>query len=540
MHRIFQVPEILNIIFGCLDGDDCDATLSAVARTCKVFEEIALENLWHTQSSLIPLLRIAPDAFEDKPNQEAIDSIKSKKSLKPADVMQLLSNRTFYGVRPLLPSESQRIYKYSSKIKRFETSDILNPSIDAASVFPILFNCDRDQHLFSNLRFLDWPIAGIQRADDSIIVRFMGPKLTSIDLYCFGDLNLDMAVIDILRNRCHMLSELAMGCTYNPGLSLALRDLFDSSNMLRRVDCDVELDICHVVSLSKLPNLEALEISLRNGAAASRDVLSSPPSAFPSLESLVLHSNDFKALHSFFQLNFFGHLSSISLHHSSFNAPRINDIENLFKIIAKHCCPDVLNSIVLEIKPTQSDVFSGAAALTGNTLKPLFHFSNIKVFKVRGEICYNISDSDIENITTAWPLLRLLFFDPDCGLWPSPSLVSLRALHSLANNCSALQSFGALLEVKEFHMPMEYCGIRRKAFRHLHVGPSEIIEPDAVGYIAATLSELFYGITSLHSWVGYAQDDTHAAAQSERWKSVYKTYVLLSSVRLHERKLLSR
>lgn len=76
MHCCLQISEITAQIcaelvcrdLGCLDTfagrvdhDHYPATLAALARTCHALEEPALDALWKTQSSLIPLILCMPE-----------------------------------------------------------------------------------------------------------------------------------------------------------------------------------------------------------------------------------------------------------------------------------------------------------------------------------------------------------------------------------------------------------------------------------------------------------------------------------------------
>lgn len=66
-HRCLDIYEILEHIFRLLssrEGGRHLRTLAALARTCKSFSEPALDLLWHSQTSLVPLIsNLPPDAY---------------------------------------------------------------------------------------------------------------------------------------------------------------------------------------------------------------------------------------------------------------------------------------------------------------------------------------------------------------------------------------------------------------------------------------------------------------------------------------------
>jgi hypothetical protein len=64
MHKCLEIPEISGLIFDSLLNDapsgESRRTMLALALTCRGFEDIALDVLWHTQTSLVPLIKCTP------------------------------------------------------------------------------------------------------------------------------------------------------------------------------------------------------------------------------------------------------------------------------------------------------------------------------------------------------------------------------------------------------------------------------------------------------------------------------------------------
>lgn len=58
MHHCLQLQELLPIIFRNHAHDA--KMLARLARTCKAFQDPALNLLWHSQNTLLPLLRCLP------------------------------------------------------------------------------------------------------------------------------------------------------------------------------------------------------------------------------------------------------------------------------------------------------------------------------------------------------------------------------------------------------------------------------------------------------------------------------------------------
>ncbi len=62
MHRCLRVPELLTHIFQMIQAEPggC-ATIAVLARTAKCFHDAALDTLWQTQASLVPLVKCLPE-----------------------------------------------------------------------------------------------------------------------------------------------------------------------------------------------------------------------------------------------------------------------------------------------------------------------------------------------------------------------------------------------------------------------------------------------------------------------------------------------
>lgn len=76
-HYCLEIREILDNIFGYLVPYNYRGhglgTLAALARTCKTFSEPALDILWYSQDSVVPLISCLPsDALSFAPISEML------------------------------------------------------------------------------------------------------------------------------------------------------------------------------------------------------------------------------------------------------------------------------------------------------------------------------------------------------------------------------------------------------------------------------------------------------------------------------------
>lgn len=75
MHRCLQIYEILHIISSHLIQLKLEASLAALARTCKAIEGPALDCLWHDQETIYNILSCMPrdlfDVYADKSGSQS-------------------------------------------------------------------------------------------------------------------------------------------------------------------------------------------------------------------------------------------------------------------------------------------------------------------------------------------------------------------------------------------------------------------------------------------------------------------------------------
>ncbi len=71
MHSCLRVPELLDVIFQIVQSEGRgNATIIALACTAKCFHAIALDTLWQTQASLVPLVKCFPDELLTETREE--------------------------------------------------------------------------------------------------------------------------------------------------------------------------------------------------------------------------------------------------------------------------------------------------------------------------------------------------------------------------------------------------------------------------------------------------------------------------------------
>ena len=87
-HRCLEIPEILGLIFDSILNDapsgESRRTVLALALTCHGFKDTALDVLWYTQTSLVPLIKCMPsDLWRESPADFYRDFVSFSSRLAP-------------------------------------------------------------------------------------------------------------------------------------------------------------------------------------------------------------------------------------------------------------------------------------------------------------------------------------------------------------------------------------------------------------------------------------------------------------------------
>lgn len=63
MHPCLSVPDIIHLICNEIRQQDRRSDLASLARTCRAWSEIALENLWYKIDSMEPFIKCMPQGL---------------------------------------------------------------------------------------------------------------------------------------------------------------------------------------------------------------------------------------------------------------------------------------------------------------------------------------------------------------------------------------------------------------------------------------------------------------------------------------------
>ncbi|KIJ62325.1 hypothetical protein HYDPIDRAFT_30580 [Hydnomerulius pinastri MD-312] len=482
MHRALLVPEVLYAIFVLVPGDDSSpltaacpkVTLAALARTCKVFTEEALNILWAELSDLSPLVRCLPeDSWTCTHGDDG----------ECYSFMKLLKEQHWATIRG-----------YTRRVRAL-TCAPHTPCLDRASVVALC--CPLvTLPLFPNLQRLRWHDRGKQIFP--FIHHFVGPKLTHLDFDCdvptwgVGELS----VLVSLPRLCPDLKTVALPRGSWPELCSAVSDTLCGWALLKTVHCDY-LNESALRHLGRVQSLEELSLML------------GPQISAHSVEKL---HNNFAELVSEYLVDAGG--TRRELH-----AEVARVIEETQSV---SCNPNHLHEIHV-VPYDVIDFPESLGVLTLADFSPLKRFAHLTV--VRIDIGYPIclSGEDFLDLTSAWPLLQCLFLNELAG-WRTTPTITPMCLVKLARKCRFLHTLGVAVDTIGFDsIPSDRpsLGYTNGAPFILNVLDSPI-EDSSITPPAALSSDLYPSLQSIDSWASHLEDNPGASHYTDLWLKLAK------------------
>ncbi|KAI0792617.1 hypothetical protein C8Q75DRAFT_804356 [Abortiporus biennis] len=479
MHDALRIAEIFDRVVQSLNDADRDIrTLAILARTCKTFQEQALDTLWYQQESLVPLLRLMPRVLKRgyterrsrySPSyiccedylegvnlweENNIRDIQGDEKFLPGFNLPLYSATkayrtnpestsiprgvvTFFVDGPTLSSEQQRIREYTRRIHKFSTfstGDSSHIYYDDTAL-EALFDCHAI--LFPRLSDLSWPISGIRSHQYSWFFKFLGPKLSEIhmrSLYSDHSLGarysgqLTKRTWKMLTSQAPGLRTLGIHCSLFPRLT---PDIWPQFSALRFVHLFVDLfDIQHWCRIAEIPNLQDLHCTfLKFSESTLKSRIEDFRCTFPYLRSFELTSNLEECV-QLFGCSWFSVLENLKV---SFNQT-LKDYDmpdpwvplNLLRLIPIHlhdCASTLVNlhiagrTIFTADYPTTEEELPSLSSATAHALKKIMeYYPNIQYLHLDDAYFFEPDDAFLEELAIYWPNLIKLHLDPN--RWP--------------------------------------------------------------------------------------------------------------------------
>ncbi|EPQ55489.1 hypothetical protein GLOTRDRAFT_93124 [Gloeophyllum trabeum ATCC 11539] len=479
--------------------------LRSLSLTCKTIHGVAVDELWKTLDSFVPLLKCLPDDAWHVDPESGLISV----------------------CRPLLPTDWARFQYYAPRVRSlFVGTDISAETLHDMCTYGRQYYED----LLPNLRKLSVSFSNVPFL--ACLQPLLNPDLRSLEfndcgckslptLSGLGDL-LSLATPELNNLVLEMPSVKRMKTRY-----LYRRGaLFSSPSPLQQLKTfawDLPLTPADVIHLAMLPQLVDICLDL---PANILDVQTlgatwSGCSAFPALRLLDVRGQTFS--HCTMFLRFLGKhsLRAVILHayNTSGDQEPIEIAEALKTLRENSCDPCLLESLAVRGQHHSPLRDALDYVLPFNTIRNLFVFRNMEYLLLDIPTTVDGDNDDLDELAQAWPRL----FELQLGDYPdaNDTRFTLRGLTSLARYCPSLSSLTIAINADLEHDnadldgTWEDLGIGEDLY-HLELAASSLRRPLPV---ARLLCRMFPNLRSVTGGGNRAAREVLEKYISEHWKT---------------------
>ncbi|KAJ7062625.1 hypothetical protein C8F01DRAFT_1134753 [Mycena amicta] len=504
MHRCLQIPEIAWQVAGHVP-ESHRKTLLALALTCRLFQDPALDQLWHDPGA---------------------DTLQYLIACFPPGVMtaSLVAGKFVVTVlRPVTLSDWERPRQYCARVRKYDFGYLACIKYsDALSLMSIWlpWPC-----LLPRLESLECDITHVQEATVAAqqIKLFFSPTLRKIQLLGPPALILSPLMMIIVRDMplTHLEIATGYGSEWTAGDCTAVSALARSLSRLQSLNVPgVDSDtLRHLTTLVGLSNLELNAL---------------PPEFLPThhmgptfltLKEFGISKADVPSVIRFLPL-----LANSPLQELTITPNRdatTAQITQLYAAVATAISVSALRSISLD-PSGNGDSTWGVSRDVFSCLRSFPALTSI-FLRSPGEL--DIDDSTVVMLVHACPLLETLHLGPH----NSTTLLTLAVLIPIARHCPALRNLGLTLNtspIPSSHLPsLTEERVVQDRLTELGVGYSRLVKEFPV---ARFLSSLFPSLREVYtSWAWH--DTPESTEMNSRWKEVEKLLPELREIREEEK-----
>ncbi|THV06035.1 hypothetical protein K435DRAFT_42476 [Dendrothele bispora CBS 962.96] len=554
---VLREPEVTKkILEAILESPNGKRSISRLARTCKAFQEPALDVLWRELDSLVPILALFPPVLLKKPKKPGLGFSKS-------------------------PSEGDwdKILQYGMRVRRVKYDD--TSKAVSSSIFPIFDETRPVDYILPNLQQLVWKVETSAGLDYCRL--FLNTKLENLSLEILGgghSKTLGTMLADIT-NRMNLRS---LSLVLPTTLPDSFVGLVSAQTGLRKLVLMAPGAVSPAVGrmAASLPELKSLQLDLTHRKLATVEGFfdqvprtdQSSGQSLSSEESIDRDSGvysgeeqDFSFTETREKLN--GHLKATGPFASIRHLHLTGDASHIHVFLKRFSGPLVQLDLVIEDPPETSDWKELSQLLSehfGRSLQALTisatgssRFSDLirstsraepptgrLSFEYFGSLpalnrleidlpeSFQFTENDIRTLASSCPYLEELKLCP-LARFPvqaGPPKLSLDALAPLMANCRRLHTLSVAVNARRASPEI----LAQRAFsssslRRLHVGHSWI--HDFV-HVAILISHLAPHLDSL-KWFHEKNRPGFIESNARGWEKVQDTLPHLQSVRLAER-----
>ncbi|KAJ7036640.1 hypothetical protein C8F04DRAFT_1095209 [Mycena alexandri] len=504
MHRALEILEIAEMVCCHLrpQGHCAGQTLAALAASCRIWQDPALDALWATQDSLIPILSCMPQGlFNVEPSLPYFDSFRRM-------------------VRSLTLADWKRLSLYSHRVKDLSTSF----ESKMAEIYLILNLCLSPTALFPNLQTLSWDLNSEEEFP------YIGRLITYIRIFLTSTLSgIAFGYTPSITN-CSLLSTLGRTCPHLTAVKITLTDDEDESDDSTEATSLFLCSLPHIESIT-VPRLEWTALkhiaqshrltSLSMDLLPDLSSLVSPPSpyTFAGLQHLQLEAAQVGETLRLLQTGNYGY--------------SVVEGMKLYTTLAVVCSPSSLIQLHIHLDGYYDTHDSAESAINDSMIRSLFPFRKLVCLTLTSTALFVIHDNTMMDAARAWPCLEELTLDfVSLPLVPPPSHLTLQSLCSLAQHCSRLRSLHITIDATVLPPPPAIAITPQRELTSMCIAHSAISQPRAV---ARLLSDIFPNFRHISASRRSSAMSVDMKATYARWEEVVSLVPEFVAVREEER-----
>ncbi|KIM40818.1 hypothetical protein M413DRAFT_445624 [Hebeloma cylindrosporum] len=476
--------EILDEIFHYVHCGNKGAArdMVALAQTCRAFEDMALNILWHTQNNFVHLIKtLPPRCWAENPETDIFYK-----------TFRLVT--TVKG-RPTM-DEFTRFKSYASRIRRVSYLPYAHHKESSVPRDQVALRTLMSYHelanhsVFPNLRQLEF--VDVKHAVGCLDIFLRSAKSISLslcwsDCYDVGFNSMFRTLFRIIEEHALNMEELDLG-SFQSGLTGnvdrdakdVFSDLVCKMSELRGMKTGSRsLNGRALRHLASLPRLHTLQIpNTPEDILDSVQRVQSSRMVFSELQQLTMHVGD---MSSFIRL--VDRLKPLRLRALTLFVrpiPSSTDIHSLFSALQESTQHADFRRFL--VKPSEAGQTQSSARRRGyvtipsSMLDPLLSFKNMTVVELNLPYSFDVGDGHVRAMAEAWPRLCRLQLGSLVG-WHVRSLVTCTGILSLVRGCRELEylavPFGGAGEFVPLRASLTLRDVNRK-IRYLYVGNGEM------------------------------------------------------------------
>ncbi|KAF8994457.1 hypothetical protein BDQ17DRAFT_1430991 [Cyathus striatus] len=525
---VLQIPEILMQI--CKHMMYQKPTLASLARTCRMFEEPALDVLWHSLNGFYPLAKCLPSNVWDEKEDGSGKYVELTQPLNPIDCSRLLHHAR--RVRCFVAGYWFHGYRNKKRVD--------------VSIYQALQVVMHNTKLLPNVQEITWS-CGMGLDISPFIQMFLGPNLTKINFHFSPPVSsVELTVILVLREHYPLLENVTFSYSVDAS-SLSIEsprqvtELISSSvfqwKNLKNLFVP-NLTYTALVRLSQLQNLQKLTIENHQLDNVEPVTMKG---GFPALIYIaILGCGRIMGFISLLKLMDYSPVRNILVNIEKIETS--SSLENVFFSINQHCCHHTLAALNFGdgcgehgrdfITRTRDEM------VESKVLKPLLDFPNLRHITIRPARGFDFTDSIMaKEIAGSWKKAEHLTLQArPFTRATSPSKFTLLDLIPFAENCPKLIFLGLPLDasnpprIDEENLPCSRA--RETKLSQLLVGDSPVKNP---ALVAATLSGIFPALKRIKTIEEQESGSNADGADHKAWKQVEELLQVFDAVRKQER-----